>query len=609
MQPILKIDLSNKSFKHITLPEKWVKDYIGGASLAARILYDYLVQDLDPLSPQAPLLFMTGPLTGTFGPAVGRSVICARSPATKLWAESNVGGFWGAELRKAGYDGLLILGKADEPVFIEIYNSDVKINDARHLWGLDTYQTQTVIRKEAGRSGFRVASIGIAGEKQIPYSLVLNDHGRVAGRTGMGAVMGSKNLKAISVRGTNKPPLFDAHTYNRLRAEANRLLRNDIQSVLLRELGTGNAAEYFNYLEDAPIKYYQRGKFDEELRVTGSVLKDTILSGVSACHGCVIACGREVKLDDGKKRKGPEYETMVGFGLNLMMNDPIFATRMGELCDRYGLDSISLSNTIGLAFHLYERGVISEQETDGLTLTWRNREAIETLVHKTAHRDGFGDILAQGAKHLGEKYDSPNEAVQVNGLEAAYHDPRGLSGMALVYATSPRGACHQQSPYYLVDVGQTMSSIEIEFFPRLAGSEKAANVAQHQNWTTLLNSLVMCTFANLELEIIADLLSSATGYRRDVQELVYLGERGWNLKRLINIRLGLTAKNDKLPKAFLEPYKDADNEFQSKVPDIQEMLKTYYDFRQWNKATGIPTKEKLIELHLEWAIPDLPQPV
>jgi len=607
MQPILKINLGDRTTEVINVPKSWEFQFLGGSALAARLLYPDMVQELDPFSPDNPLLFMTGPLTGTSGPAVGRYVVCSKSPATRLWAESNCGGFWGPELRKTGYDGIWVTGRADSPVYISINDSDVDILDASHLWGLDTYQTQTAIRKEINKSGARIASIGIAGENKVSFALILCDHGRVAGRTGMGAVMGSKNLKAIAVSGSMNIPLYDEEKYKVIRSRLNKNLRNENDSVVLRELGTSGIAEYLDYLEEMPKKYFQHGNLGKELRVSGAELKDTILTGVSACHACVIACGRVVALDNGEKRKGPEYETMVGFGPNLLINDPVFVTRMGEICDKYGLDTISTSNVIGLAFHLFEIGKINTGITDGLILTWGDELVVEKLIHKIAKREGIGNILANGALEFAKKFNVADEAVQVKGLEAPYHDPRGASGMALVYATSPRGACHKHSNYYIIDLGKTDTSINIQYYDRLAGPEKAANVALHQNWTTLLNSLVMCTFANITPFELAELIIQATGFTYSIEQLLLIGERAWNLKRAINIKLGLKKSLDTLPKAFLKPYIDVMSSNKSKVPDFYNMLSTYYSAREWSEETGFPEKSKLEKLNLDWVIADIYQ--
>ena len=600
MQPILKINISNGITDKFHIPADWVRDYVGGASLASRILYDSLSTDLDPLSPEAPLLFLTGPLTGTAGPAVGRFVICARSPATGLWGESNIGGFWGPELRKAGYDGLWVTGSSKEPVYIWIEDDQVEVRDAKNLWGRETYQTQERIIQELGRKRRpKVAVIGPAGESQIPFASILTDHGRVAGRTGMGAVMGSKNLKAVAVSGNGTVPIA-AEIYAKLRSNVNRVLRQDNFSNATRETGTAGVADYVDYLGEMPKKYYQAGTFDGVYNVTGATMSETILTGVSACHACVVACGRVVKLEgDDDKRKGPEYETIVGFGPNLLIDDLGFITQMGELCDQYGMDTISLSNTIGLAFTLFDRGILNEADTDGLHLEWGDQQVVETLVHKAGQREGIGAILAEGALALGRRFGAEELAVQVNGLEVAYHDPRGSSGMALVYATSPRGACHNQSDYFLTDVyGMVEESLGMEFYPRQAGAEKAANVAIHQDWRTVFNALVMCFFANVSPKTVLELVNSATGENYSLEELLQVGERAWNLKRLINQRFGLVRANDTLPELLREPYQDGGAKGYE-IP-LEEMLEAYYHARGWDSASGMPGDPKLNELGLDW---------
>ena len=604
MQPILKIDLTTARTEEYRIPEKWEKNFLGGASLAARILYDYLTPDLDPLSPESPLLFLTGPMTGTSGPTTGRFVICGKGPATGLWAESNIGGFWGPELRAAGYDGLWITGKAESPVYLWLNGSRLEVRSAAHLWGQNTYTTQDRVKAEVGEKSARVCVIGLAGEKQVLFASIMCDHGRMAGRTGMGAVMGSKNLKAVAVHGTNELPIFDLAKYRELRSEANRTLKEDNEAKVIREVGTAGAANYAEYLGAMPVKYYTSGSFPAVDEVSGAKMTDAILVGRSACQGCVIACGRVVKLPkDMMKRKGPEHETMVGFGANLLNDNLESIVDMGELCDRYGMDSISTSNTIGLAFHLYEKGIITKEDTGGIELKWGDVDAIEQLVRMTGSREGIGDLLAKGSRLFGAHFGAEEEAVQVNGLEVAYHDPRGVSGMALSYATSPRGACHNQSDYFFVDWGHTHEEIGIEYFSRHDHAEKSANVAKHQDWRTVFNAIVMCIFANVEPEMQVKLINAACGLDWTVADMMKFGERSWNIKRAINNRMGLNASNDKLPKALLEPFPDGGSA--GYVPDLEGMLFTYYEARGWDQNTGKPTREKLVELGLDDVADDL----
>jgi aldehyde:ferredoxin oxidoreductase len=603
MQPIATINLTTRETGQFIVPAEWERDYLGGASLAARLLYASLTRDLDPFSPQSPLLFMTGPLTGTAGTAVGRFVVCGKSPATGLWAESNCGGFWGPELRFAGFDGLWITGKAEKPVYLSVTDNRPEVRDATFLWGMDTYETQAAVKQELGQPSAHVAVIGPAGENGVLFAGILCDHGRAAGRTGLGAVMGAKNLKAIAVKGSGKIPLADAGKYAPLRSAANRFLKSDTVTQVAHDLGTSGVADYADYLGTMPKKYYQVGTFENVDKVSGSTMAETILTGVSACHACVIACGRVVDLGDGAKRKGPEYETIVGFGPNLLNNDLMAITRLGELCDRYGMDTISASNTLGLAFHLFEKGIITERDTGGLALRWGDTQAVAQLLHWTARREGIGEYLAQGSRRFGKHFGAEDEAMQVNGLEVPYHDPRGVSGMALVYATSPRGACHNQSDYFFVDWGQADESLGLKLYSRHAGAEKAANVARHQDWRTVFNALVMCFFANVPGETVVELINAACGLDWSLEDMLRCGERGWNLKRAINNRLGLRRANDKLPKALLEPL--CDGGAAGYVPPIEEMLEAYYAARGWDPETGRPSKEKLLALGLADVANDL----
>ena len=601
MLPILKINLTDNKTEEFTISKEWERDFLGGASLAARILYPMLTKELDPLSPEAPLLFINGPLTGTNGPTTGRFVICGKGPATHLWAESNIGGFWGPELRKAGYDGLLITGKASVLSYLWIADGRFDVRDAAGLKGRDVYETQELVKAEIGVKSARVAVIGEAGEHGVLFSSICCDHGRMAGRTGMGAVMGSKNLKAIAVHGTKKFEVTEQ--YASVRSEANRTLKQDNEAKVMSELGSAGAANYAEYLGAMPSKYYHQGAFPAVDNISGAKITETILVGQSACQGCVIACGRVVDLGDGKRRKGPEYETVVGFGPNLLIEDLKEVVRLGEVCDKYGMDTISASNTVGLAFHLFEMGKITPQDTGGLELRWGDFHAAESLLRLVAHREGIGAVMADGSRALGKAFGAEDEAVQVNGLETAYHDPRGVSGMALSYATSPRGACHNQSDYFFVDWGHTYEEVGIEFFDRHAHAEKAANVAKHQDWRTHFNSVLICIFANVPPQTQVDLLNAQLGLNLTTADLMRSGERAWNLKRAINNRMGLTRTNDKLPKAFLEPYQEGGAA--GFVPDFESMLAAYYEARGWDWASGKPTKEKLMELGLQEVANDL----
>jgi aldehyde:ferredoxin oxidoreductase len=602
MQPILKINLSTGETSEYEIPKEWERDYLGGASLAARLLYAHLGTDLDPVSPEAPLLILNGPLSGTAGPTVGRFVVCGKSPATRLWAESNCGGFWGPELRFCGFDGLWITGKADRPVYLWLSGGRLEVRDAAGVWGKDTYESQSIIKSEIGVPNAHILTIGPAGENGVLFAGLFCDHGRAAGRTGLGAVAGAKNLKAIAVKGAQKIPLTHPDVFAALRGESNRALKSDNVSQVTHEIGTAGVADYADYLGSMPKKYYHQATMDGVDKVSGSTMAETILTGVSACHACVIACGRVVNLGDGVKRKGPEYETVVGFGPNLLNTNLAEIVRLNEICDRAGMDTISASNTLGLAYHLFEKGVIGEAEV-GFPLPWGDTAAAARLLHLTARRQGIGEWLAQGSRRFAAHFGVEEEAVQVNGLEVAYHDPRGVSGMGLVYATSPRGACHNKSDYFFVDWGQADTGLGMKYFEARAGAAKAANVARHQDWRSLCDSLVLCLFGNVPGETVAGLVNAACGYDFGVEDLLRCGERGWNLKRAINNRLGLTRANDKLPKALLEPLPDGP--VAGYVPPLEEMLAAYYTARGWDPVSGRPSKETLLRLGLEDVAKDL----
>jgi aldehyde:ferredoxin oxidoreductase len=602
---ILEVNLSNGNFSNTVIQSETLREFVGGASLAAYILYPFLNKELDPLSPASPLLFITGPLTGTTGPAVGRFVICGKSPATQIWGESNIGGFFGPELRKSGYDGLLIIGKSPSPVYLTIMDGSVEIRSAGHLWGeTDTFLTQTHIREELNQPTARICCIGEAGEAMIPFASIVCDHGRMAGRTGMGAVMGSKDLKAVAVKGNRPIPIMDENLFEPLRRKMNVALKDENVATAFRKFGTASGTDYLDYLGELPKYAFTRGTIEDAWKVSGMTMAETILKGVSTCHGCVIACGRVVSLDGEKKQKGPEYENIVGFGPNLGIIDLPFITQMSDLCDRYGMDSISTSNIIGLTFLLYQEGIINEKDTGGLKLEWGNQAAVEDLIHAIVQRKGLGALLAQGSKLLAEHFGVPGFAAQVKGLEVPYHDPRGGSGSGLVYATSPRGATHMDSDYFWVDtLGRAVEELGILPYKRFEGAVKASNVARHQNWGSVLNSLVMCMHAVVPIADLVRLINFATGFDYELEELVTVGERSWNLKRVINNRNSLTTKDDTLPEILMKPFSDGGSA--GYVPPLQEMLDAYYEARDWDKETGKPFPKKLRELGLAEYVEDI----
>jgi aldehyde:ferredoxin oxidoreductase len=607
MGKLLVVDLSSGEIKDEPLNVEYTHQFIGGSGLAARYLYDLLDSGLDPLHPANPLLFMTGPLTGTRAPLCGRHVVCARSPLTGIWNESHAGGFVGAELRFAGYDGIIIKGRSPRPVYLWVQNGKAELRDAGHLWGRDTFETQAVIKEQLGDPKVRVACIGPAGENQALLANIIHDHARAAGRGGMGAVMGSKNLKAVAVRGHGRIPVADEERLKDLARQVIEILKDDFLSDMLHETGTACAMEQLNYLGSLPSHYYTQGVFDGVETLSGGFMADTILTGTSACYGCVVGCGRKVAVSKGRyafpEIDGPEYETICALGTNLLIDDLAAVSWLGHLCDGYGMDTMSAGSTIGFAHYLFQEGVIGSRDTGGLTLRWGDPDTVVELLEQMAHREGFGALLSEGSRRLGQHFGVEELAVQVKGLEVAYHDPRALSAMALVYSTSPIGASHNHSDMYWVEVGRSLEELGIPFTDRLEDEGKGPLVARHQNWRSVTNALVMCIFNNAPAQYHADLLNATTGRQETLDSLLQIGERIWNLKRAYNHRLGLTRADDRLPQLFLQPLSEGGT--QGHTPDLELMLGEYYEARDWDPETGKPSREKLEQIGLGWVAEDL----
>ena len=600
---LVRINLSKHQISRDQIPQEHIEGFIGASGLAARLLWDGLDANRHPLDPASPLLFATGPLTGTAGPTTGRFTVCGRSPQTGWWGESNIGGFVGPELRFAGIDVLWIEGAAEEPVYIWIYNDAIEIRSAQHLWGkADTYETQEIIRREVGVPQAKVACIGLAGENLVPFAGILSDHGRLAARTGMGALMGSKKLKAVAVRGTQRLVMGRDEEYRKLRVAVNKKLLEQNMTAVLRATGTSGGAEYLQYLGDMPQKYWTAAKFEGAEKISGATMAETILKGTTACQGCVISCGREVEITDGNYpthgvAKGPEYETICSFGSQLMVDDLAAITALGDLCDRLGMDTITAGNTIALAYLLFEQGKLTLKDSGGLPLRWGDPEPCFSLLRQMAAREGFGNLLARGSKALAAAYGDEDLAVQVNGLDVAMHDPRAFSGQALVYVTSPRGACHNQSDYFNVGLGGTIEEIGVEFTDRFSPMGKGEQVARHQHWRTVCNSLTTCFFAVVSPTEILNLLNAAMDWNWDLQTMLKAGERAWNMKRLYNLKLGWKTVNEKLPKLILQPLTDGGQE--GNLPDMETMLAEYYRFSGWDRTSGFPLQEKLEDLGLK----------
>ncbi len=600
MGKVLRVDLNTGDLREESLSEEFARAFVGGSGLAARIIYDMVDSDTDPLGPENPLVFMTGPLVGTAMPSAGRCSVCALSPLTRIWGEANMGGFFGPELRFAGCDGVVITGRSKTPKWLSIVEGRAELHDASDLWGADSYATQELVRQVMGEPRAQVACIGRAGENQVKMAAVMSHHGRAAGRTGMGAVMGSKNLKAVGVRGTARVPLASPEKFKSVVRDIIANLDEDMQVEVFRLAGTSGSVDTLLMYGDMPVRYYQQGEWENASNLSGIVIVDEYLNRNYACYRCPIGCGRETRAPSyGLDRvDGPEYETLGALGTMAMVDDLEGVIYAGHLCNVHGLDTISAGCTIALACEMFERGIISAADTGGMEIRYGDIKTSHRLIEMIAHREGFGNALAEGSAALAEQFGVPDLAVTVNRLEVPMHDPRAFSGLAVSYALSPRGACHMEGDMYSVDMGQHPSQ-ELDILPgdRFESSrEKGGIAARQQAWRNLYNALTLCQFMNPGVENMLLATNAATGWDLGAEDLMTLGKRIATLKRMLNVRRGVTRADDRLPDLLLKPLNDGGTE--GAVPDVDVLLSGAYAEYGWDQATGLPTRETLERLGL-----------
>ncbi len=598
---LLIVDLATGKTWAEPLNAQYAAQYLGGAGVAARYLFDAIDATTDPLGADNPLIFMTGPLDATTAPSAGRFVVVARSPQTGLYGEANGGNFFGPDLKQAGYDGIIVRGKSPTPVYLLIRDGVIELRDAAHLRGKTTYDTGDAIRAELDDQKLTVAAIGPAGENLVKYALILATNARpaakkgIAGRCGMGAVMGSKNLKAIAVRaGKAKIALHDQAAFSAAVRPALAMLPDDMTTQVWHAVGTSGGMDYSALLGNLPAKYWTQSISDVET-ISGNKLAETILTGTGTCHACMVACGRKVARAAGHDlphAEGPEYETLGAFGPLMLCDDLGMATYTGAMCDALGIDTISAGSTIAFAMYLRELGIAPASAFDGLDVRWGDPQTALALVEKIARREGIGDLLAEGTRALGAKFGAAGLAVQVNGLEPAMHDPRALSGLALVYTTSPIGASHNFSDYYYVEMGRVLEDLGIGAMDRFETVGKAANVARHQNWRSVSAALVQCVFPNPPIVNVVEMIAAATGYDVTMENVLTYGERIWNLKRALNLKFGYNARaSEHLPELFMRALPDGGTE--GHVVELEPMLREYYAVRDWDWDTGKPSRAKL----------------
>jgi aldehyde:ferredoxin oxidoreductase len=604
---LLRVDLSSGAIREPLLEEELLRRYIGGSGLGARLLYDETGPQTDPLGPENRLVFAAGPLTGTMATTSTRHSVCCRSPLTGLWGEASSAGTWASGLKAAGYDAVVVSGCADEPVYLWIADGKTEIRRAGHLWGLDTFDTDSALKAETHPQA-HVACIGPAGERLSRLAAIMNDgkEGRAAGRTGVGAVMGSKLLKAIVVHGKQRVWVADEQALrDSVRALTPTILKH---TTGMQNYGTDGGLISFEQIGDLPLRNWTQGKWEEGAeRISGQHMAETILTGRYHCRTCVIGCGRRVTLERGpaagKEIGGPEYEACGALGANCLVGDITTVAVANELCNRYGLDVISTGSAVAFAMEAYERGLLTKADTDGLELTFGNGEALLEMVRRIGEREGLGRLLGEGVKRAAEAIGGGAEefAVHVKGLEPAMHDPRAYASLAVGYATSNRGACHLQGFSHVPEGRVAMPDLGYpEILDRFATAGKGELVAKAQNLMCMYDSLTLCKmliFGRVRIPDMVNWLNYVTGWDYDADEFMRTGERLYNLKRLYNTRLGVTRADDTLPKRLLsEPRPDGGAA--GYLPDLEAQLDEYYAFRGWD-AQGIPTAAKLAELGLE----------
>jgi len=606
---ILQVDLSSGQQVVVSVDEAYRRNYIGGSALAARLFSDTDAAAADSLSPQNPLIVMTGPMVGTGFPGSSRFVICARSPLTGIWGESASGGYFGAELKKAGFDGIIIQGRAHRPCYLLVEDAEVFLLDAEDLWGSDTYATVDALKKRhKGRGPARVLAIGPAGEKMVKFASVCNDKAHHIGRTGMGAVMGSKNLKALVARGTGKVPIADPAAYQAARKAALQTIKESMIAASMHDLGTSAGMDMGMMTGDVPIKNWTIGEdYAMSAALGGPAIHETILKGRAACSACPIGCKPVVEVNHAKygiaKGPGPEYETCATFGTLIMNADLEAVAFLNERCNRLGLDTITCGATVAFVMECFEKGLLGREDLDGLELTWGSVDAAAEMLNRIAARKGFGDRAAEGSRALAAQIggSAADYTVTVKGLEAPMHDPRAFHGLGLAYMTSNRGACHLQHTVQAVEQGM-VAWPEIgleEDYPATASRGKAKMVSICEDVGQMANTACVCHFVYwaMGLDCFLDGFNSVTGLGFDMQTFMAVGQRAWVLKRALNNIMGVTAEDDRLPKKILTAL--VDGAAAGSVPDEELMRREYYEIRGLDES-GIPTPQLLDSSGLEF---------
>jgi aldehyde:ferredoxin oxidoreductase len=591
MGRILRIDLSKKKISSQPLTNEQADLFLGGRGLGAEILFRELPRGINPLSPENKLILTTGPLTGTGAPTSGRYSVTTRSPLTGTIFDSNSGGHFGVQLKRSGWDAVVLDGRADRPSYIWIHDDATEIRKADHIWGLDTHATEDTVKSETHKDA-KVACIGPAGERQVLISSIINDKHRAAGRGGVGAVMGSKNLKAIAVLGNREPTIANKEEFTvaaRMSLEA--ISKNPVTKDSLPNYGTTVLVNIMNEIGALPTFNFQRGYYEDADAISGETIRERLLEKRVACDACTIACGRATKIPGSDRQgEGPEYETVWAFGAACGVRDLEGIAEANYLCNEYGLDTISTGSTIACAMELSASGHLSGGPRFG------DAEAMVNCVRLISERSGIGNELAEGSFRLARRHGHPECSMSVKGLEMPGYDPRGIQGMGLAFATSNRGACHLRG--YMISAEVLGNPCLVD---RFKTDGKASLTILLQNISAATDSMVLCRFSQFAMNPghYAHLLQTATGVPFTAMDLISIGERIYNLERIFNARDGFSRKDDSLPMRLLEtPLPDGHSKNTTVALDL--MLDEYYRLRGWT-ADGVPTTITLSEVKLGYA--------
>ncbi len=605
---ILRVNLTAGQFSTEEPSEDYYKLYLGGRGFIVHTLLTELPQGIDPLGPENKLIFSLGSITGHPLVGSGKNSIGSKSPLTGGFGESEVGGFWGAELKKSGYDAIIVEGISNKPVYLWIDNGSVEIRDGKELWGLEVADAEKAMQEELGDKKIRTAIIGPAGEKLVRYACILNDISHVAGRTGMGAVMGSKKLKAIAVRGKKSPEMADKEKVKEL---SRWMAQNFKEKTGMWRYGTGSGIVDYERTGNMPVKNFRGGRFPGAEKITAQLLAEKYVTKMGNCFMCPIRCKKIIKMEKPWSVDpiygGPEYETLAALGSNCGIDNLEALIKAHELCGRYGLDSISTGVSISFAMECFEKGILTSEDTDGLELTFGNVEAMIEMVERIALRKGFGDLLAEGTKRASERIGKGSEefAIHVKGVEIPMHEPRYKQGMGLSYSVHATGPDHNTG-IHDDRVNKDLASLEsidiAESIPSTELSTRKARMVYHAGlWRHLANYVGLCLFVPWSHQQVRDAMEAITGWPMSYWKLMKAVERGITLARIFNIREGFAAKDDKLPRRFAtSPAKGPLKGVVVEPEKLEEAQKVYYQMLGWDES-GIPTNGRLVELGIEWA--------